>query len=112
MGLILQDVDIADFALTARVAPTISRGSVLYFDIERMNELIECCIAQKVYFLGVEGFVFEGQHIIPDINWIADFSGIYRKFSDITEHCAQVRKFLEGAPKNLLFECLLVKYCF
>ncbi|MBL0319085.1 MAG: hypothetical protein IPP74_07330 [Alphaproteobacteria bacterium] len=94
--------------------PTIWWKEIPFFDIDDSLKLLNFCQVHEIGILGIEGFKIYNSFRIPDMNFIADFSSIYKNnaFSDFIKYSIDAsNKFfdLPDVSKNLMFEFVLIQ---
>lgn len=110
MGQTINTLDVRDIPLARLGLPTLWRNNVALFDLNDCYRLVDyCSVAGGVAIIGIEGFVIDGEFIIPQMDFIADFSKLVGD-----EFCARSieasRKFLNIVNGDtILFELQLVK---
>ena len=88
---------IKDLMLSGRVTPTLWRDGVSYFNKSDALLLLEVCDSMDVGVLGIEGFIICRNSIQPQMDWIADFSEIYKSNS----HSVFVKKTVKYSKEFL-----------
>lgn len=93
--------------------PTKLWGDTALFSILDAFKLLDCCEKYGFSVLGIEGFRVSDGGRVPDMNCIADFSGLLKvsekEFSK--KSISVAREFIKNIPdKNLLLEFVLVEF--
>lgn len=71
--------------------PVEERGALVLVKLLDAKRLLDGCEKEGVRVLGIEGFTFDGNSLIPDMDAIADYSGIASAVSSIKV----AREFIE-----------------
>ncbi|MDT4869470.1 hypothetical protein FQZ97_1044980 [compost metagenome] len=94
------------------VSPTRLWGDVPLFGVSDSLELIGYCEKNDIAVLGIEGFRVNNDKRVPDMDYIVDFSELFRvSGKDFTEKSLQISKsFVQSVEVlDIYFEFLLVK---
>lgn len=94
------------------ISPTRLWGDTPLFGVSDGLELIEYCERNNIAILGIEGFEVDNDKRIPNMDYIVDFSGLYRiSREDFTEKSLKIsRSFIQGIGNpGIYLEFLLVK---
>ncbi|MCE1190633.1 MAG: hypothetical protein LWW96_00620 [Acidovorax sp.] len=102
MGEIIKPVDIKSLPIGDLGLPTKWWGEVALFSLSDAALLLDYCSDNGLAVLGVEGFRIEGNHRIPDVDAIADFSGLMKVSSTsfAERSIAAMREFLKMLPQD------------
>lgn len=103
---------IKELMLSAQVAPTFWRGEIPYFSKSDAILLLEVCGSLDVGVLGIEGFVVHDSSIQPQMDWVADFSEVYKsngnsKFVEETIKYSMEFLSMPMARDDIFFEFVL-----
>ena len=66
-----------------------------YIPVKYANKVIEFCRQNYIFILGIEGFRFQDKFIMPDMEYIADFSSLIFEQDNLTISYYQSKKFLQ-----------------
>lgn len=92
-----------------KIKPTLIHRDIPLFNKMDGNKLIDICDKLDIGILGIEGFVIKNSNIIPQMDYIADFSDSVedKNFNKISIEAS--RKFLDSSKNHptLLFEFVL-----
>lgn len=85
------------------------KNGVALLPIQTANIFASFCRKQKIFVLGIEGFIISNDKLIPQMEAIVDFSSIVNKPNALEENHNMVSKFLESFPKSteIMFEFIL-----
>ena len=91
--------------------PVARSGAALLFDLSTSERLLQLCESVGVGILGIEGFTLSENDLVPDMDFIADFSALLAHDAFEKESISMARKFLAMAtqPSDLLFEYVLAR---
>lgn len=81
-----------------------------YIPVKYANKVIEFCRQNYIFILGIEGFRFENQFIMPDMRYIADFSSLVFKKENFNLSYYHAKSFLQligQRDKDLFLEFVL-----
>ena len=112
MELIMKPVVIENLPLGDLGLPTKWWGKVALFSVPDSALLMDWCAKYGIAVLGVEGFRLDGDHRIPDLDVIADFSELMKVSgtSFTYRSIAALREFLLLMPQDdVMLEFVLVK---
>lgn len=90
--------------------PYLEHNNTLYIQVLYADKLIEFCEHNYIFILGIEGFRFENQFIMPDMRYIADFSSLVFKKENFNLSYYHVKSFLQligQRDKDLSLEFVL-----
>jgi hypothetical protein len=63
--------------------PVRAVGDIDLVQLRDCTRVVQACMAENLFILGIEGFRIDGTNIVPDTDWIADFSKIISNKGDI-----------------------------
>lgn len=103
----LKSVNINSLPLGSLGLPTVWFGEVPLFNLKDSLKFIDYCEHENISLLGMEGFYITNNYRMPDMNWIADFSSIYKETAKSFESARRILNYKGGPPSNLFFEFTL-----
>lgn len=90
--------------------PYLEHNNTLYIQVLYADKLIEFCEHNYIFILGIEGFRFENQFIMPDMKYIADFSSLVFKkenFNLSYYHAKIFLQLIDKKDRDLFLEFIL-----
>ena len=96
--------------LMDKAAPTAWSAGVPLYDVASGRVLLAACERYEIAVLGIEGFHLDGGNIMPDMDFIADFSALSTRSDFILTSIRAAHGFLQMAEDDptLVFEFLLM----
>jgi hypothetical protein len=97
----------AKIALLAGIEPK-RAGLAQLISTKDSGAFVQALLGQDVGILGIEGFHVNGNQIVPDMDAIADFSGLPQDEEFNATTVEEARKFLRSiSDPDMYFEFLL-----
>ncbi len=112
MGQVMKPVAVENLPLGKLGLPTMWWGEVALFSVSDAALLLDYCANHCIGVLGVEGFRLQGTQRIPDLDAIADFSGLMNVsgISFPQRSISAMREFLMFMPQDgMMLEFVLVE---
>jgi hypothetical protein len=83
----------------------IERGALELFHQSDAEAVVNACELEKIGVLGIETFRLEGSTIVPQIDWIADYSDLFEepKESGNKQSLSSARQFVHDLPAGDYF---------
>ena len=107
-----EDLNFRELNLENYNLPTLWRKNTPYFNKHDAIIFLDYCLKHNIFILGIEGFKLDGDYIIPDSNFIADFSDLYQEGpqTNIEESILYSKQFL-SLPQHydVMFEFVITR---
>ena len=112
MGQVMKPVDIESLPLGDFGLPTKWWGAAALFNLPDAASLMDYCADHGLAVLGVEGFRIEGNHRVPELDAIADFSELMNVWNTSFPERSifAMREFFKLMPQDgVMLEFVLVE---